>query len=318
MWYIDAMKVKGLATLAVVLALTAAPAILAAQTAPTHTSPAKPSTPSYAAPAADPARSDCNGVPCEDQTPRTIYVPSAPAPVAWAWHDRILWAAYLVLALLGYAGIMLANSTLKKIERHAAAAEETAATSASAAAATATAAAATATAAAETAQAALLHAQSILNAERPWLTIAVEPTLGVQDSFNVIATNRGRSPATITSALYQVLFAADEAHLPPADAFSNAEPKSPFVPIILLPGEYATLRTLKREDARELCGTDEQFLKVEVWAEKLFLRGKVIYNDLIAPAGKATHETNWCCWYIHGRQKSALVLSGLPELNAHT
>jgi hypothetical protein len=193
-----------------------------------------------------------------------------------------------------------------------------AAASANAATATATAAAAAASAAADTAQAALLHAQSIINAERPWLTMAVEPTLGVQDSFNVIATNRGRSPATITSALDQVLFAADEAHLPAADAFSPAEPKSPFVPIILLPGEYAAIKTVKREEAKELCGSDQQFVKVEAWEEKLFLRGKVVYNDLIAPAGKESHETNWCCWYIHGRQKSALVMVGPPEFNAHT
>ena len=249
------MKVKGLATLAAVLVLAAAQAVLTAQTAPTHPSASKPATPAYATPAPDPARSDCNDIPCEDQTPRTIYVPSAPAPTLWTWHDRILWAAYLVLAILGYAGIMLANSTLKKIERHAAAAEETAAVSASAA-------TATATAAAETARAALLHAQSIIHSERPWLTIAVEPTLGVQDSFNVIATNRGRSPATITSALDRASFATDEAHLSAAGALSPIEPKSPFVPIILLPGEYATIRTVKREDARELCGSEAQFAKV--------------------------------------------------------
>lgn len=304
MWYIDAMIVKGLATLAVVLALAATPAMLSAQ-ASTHPTAIKPAAPTYAA--QEPARPDCNGIPCEDQTPRTIYVPSAPAPVLWTWHDRILWAAYLVLALVGYIGIMLAVSTLKKIERHTAAAEETS-----------SAASAAAHAAEETAQAALLHAQSILNAERPWLTIAVEPTLGVQDSFNVIVTNRGRSPATITSALDQVLFAADEAHLPAGSEFRTAEPKGPFAPILLLPGEYATIKTIEREDARVLCGSDEKFASIEAWEVKLFLRGRVFYKDLIAPAGNPAHETNWCCWYIHGRQKSALVMAGPPELNSHT
>ena len=298
------MIVKGLATLAVLLALASTAPPLSAQ-ASTHPAAIKPATPTYSA--QDQTKPDCNGFPCEDQTPRTIYVPSAPAPLLWTWHDRILWGAYLVLAIVGYIGIMLAVSTLKKIERHTAAAEETANTAAAAA-----------IAAAETAHAALLHAQSIINAERPWLTIAVEPTLGVQDSFNVIATNRGRSPATITSALDQVLFAADEAHLPAASAFNPAEQKTPFMPIILLPGEYAAIKTVKREDAKELCGSDEKFTSIEAWEEKLFLRGKVLYNDLIAPAGNPAHETNWCCWYIHGRQKSALVMAGSPELNSHT
>jgi hypothetical protein len=90
------------------------------------------------------------------------------------------------------------------------------------------------------------------------------------------------------------------------------------VPIILLPGESATLRSFSRDDVKALCGTDEKFAAVENWTEKLFLCGKVSYNDLIAPAGKQTHETNWCCWYIHGKQRSALVPAGPAAYNSHT
>src|ERR1700679_3480358 len=117
------MIVKGLATLAVLLALASAAPPLAAQ-ASARPAAGKPTTPTHST--QDQTRPDCNGFPCEDQTPRTIYVPSAPAPILWAGHDRILWAAYLVLAIVGYIGIMLAVSTLKKIERNTAAAEETA------------------------------------------------------------------------------------------------------------------------------------------------------------------------------------------------
>jgi hypothetical protein len=39
---------------------------------------------------------------------------------------------------------------------------------------------------------------------------------------------------------------------------------------------------------------------------------------LIAPADSQEHETNWCCWYIHGRQTSGLVIAGPPEYNSHT
>jgi hypothetical protein len=299
--YIDAMILKGLAILAVTLALT--PALLSAQATNHPDSPA----PSQAKP-------DCNGLPCEEQQPHVTVTLPAPVPAPWTLHDRIAWAAYVVLAVLGYIGIMLAVSTLKKIERYVAATEasvaavETAASSAAAA----------ATAAGESAQAALLHAQAFLNAERPWVLVTAEPTRGVENSFDIVASNRGRSPATVTSASDQVLFAADEAHLPAVPEFKQDQSSKRFVPIILLPGESATLRTFSREDARGFCGSDEKFKSLESWEERLFLCGKVGYSDLIAPADKQAHESNWCCWYIHGRQKSALVPAGPAEYNSHT
>jgi hypothetical protein len=293
------MLLKGLAIIAVWLTMVQAPASASAQASnrPGAGQP-NPSTSTYGVQGQ--ARPDCNGVPCEDQQPRVIVTLPAPAPILWSAHDRILWAAYLVLAILGYVGIMLAVSTLKKIERHTIAAETAAA------------------AAADASQASLLHAEAMINAERPWLLISVEPSLGVENSFNVTATNRGRSPGAIISTLDQILFAVDEAHLPPTPTWKPAEPAAPFVPIILLPGEYAAIKTIKREDAKALCGTDSKFKSIEAWEERIFLCGRVMYNDLISPSGKETHLTNWCCWYIHGRQKSGLVIAGPPEYHSHT
>jgi hypothetical protein len=293
------MMRRGLTIFAAFLAIALASAWVSAQ-APVHPSAGQPASSTSAHSAQGQPRPDCNGVPCEDQQPRVIVTLPPPVPTPWPMHDRIAWAAYLVLAIVGYVGIMLAVSTLKKIERNTNAAETAA------------------TAAAEAAQAALLHAQAIINAERPWLLIGVEPTLGVENSFNVTATNRGRSPAVITSTPDQVLFAVDEAHLPATTAWKPVEPSTPFARIIVLPGEFATIRTIKREDAKELCGSEEKFKSIEEWNERLFLCGKVIYNDVIAPAGKESHETNWCCWYIHGRQKSGLAIAGPPAYHSHT
>ena len=292
---------RGLATFAVILALTSA--VLSAQ-ASNH-----PDTTAQSQ-----VKPDCNGVPCEEQQPHIMVTLPAPVPAPWTLHDRIGWAAYVVLAFLGYVGIMLAVSTLKKIERHTAAIEA----SVAAVEATANAVAAAAKAAAKTAQAALLHYEAILNAERPWVLVTAEPTLGVESSFDITASNRGKSPATITSALDQVLFAADEAHLPGLPDFKEVQSGKRFVPIVLLPGESATLKTFSREDARGFCETEERFKSIENWAERLFLCGKVAYDDLIAPEGKQAHETHWCCWYIHGRQKSALVPAGAAEYHSHT
>jgi hypothetical protein len=307
-WYIDAMILKGLAIFAVLLALTAMPALLSAQAA-THPSTGQKTLSPYPtpAPAQVQPRADCNGVPCEYQEPKTIFVPSAPSATIWTLHDKILWGAYLVLAILGYVGIMLALSTLKKIERNTEAAEIAA-----------DAAQLAAKAATETAQAALLQAQTILDAERPWVLVTAEPALGVESSFDITATNRGRSPATISSALDEVLFASDEEHLPGAPEFKKFASAARFVPVILLPGESATLKTFSRENVRELCGSDERFALVESWGERLYLCGKVEYSDLIAAAGREAHETRWCCWYIHGKQRSALVPAGPAEYNSHT
>jgi hypothetical protein len=309
------MLLKGSAIILVFSALAQLPASVFAQAA-THPgsalAPAAGPHSTTAAPANSaaspfPMKPDCNGGPCEDQAPRSITVQPPPAPIVWTLHERILWGAYLVLAILGYAGIMMAVSTLRKIERQTRIADDTA-----------TAAFTAANAAAETAQAALLHAQAIANAERPWVLVTAEPTRGVESSFDITATNRGHSPATITSALDQVLFAADEALLPDLPDFAPTASGARFVPIILLPGESATLKTFSREDVRGLCDSDEKFKSVESWDERIFLCGKVAYNDLIAPAGKGSHETVWCCWYIHGKQRSALVPAGPAEYNSHT
>jgi hypothetical protein len=215
-------------------------------------------------------------------------------------HDRIAWAAYLALAIVGYIGIMLAVSTLKKIERQTAAAEIVAA------------------AAQETAQAALLNAQAIVNSERPWILVAVEPSLGIENSFRLTATNRGRSPGTIVANLDQIKIAVDEASLPATPEYKIGEPSAPFVPIILIPGEFTVIKTFSRDGVRGLCASEESFQRIENWEEKVFIYGKITYKDLIAPPGKELHETSWCFWYIHGSKKSGLVIAGPPDYNAHT
>ena len=305
-WYIGAMVFKGLAIFALLLAIAQAPAPAVAQaTSPSPTTrhtpaPATAPRPAPQTTAVPAGRTECNGGPCEDQQPRVIVTLPSPTPAPWPVHDRIAWAAYLVLAILGYVGIMLAVSTLKKIERHTSAAEASSA------------------AALETAQAALLNAQAIVNAERPWLLIAVEPSPGVENSFRLTATNRGRSPGTIVGALDQIRIAADEASLPATPEYKTAEPGTPFVPIIMLPGEFTVLRTFSRDDVRGLCASEESFQHIASWEEKLFIYGRVTYKDLIAPPGKELYQTNWCCWYIHGSKKSGLVIAGPPDYNSHT
>jgi hypothetical protein len=89
------------------------------------------------------------------------------------------------------------------------------------------------------------------------------------------------------------------------------------VPLILLPGESTTIKTFTRDEVKSVCENLVQVQRVEDWEEKIYLYGNVTYTDLVASGG-AAHETGWCCWYIHGRQKSGMVMAGPPEYNRHT
>lgn len=229
----------------------------------------------------------------------TVVNPT-PATPAWSLHEKIGWAAELVLVVLGYAGVLMALSLLKKIDRQTAYAEVAAEAASSAA------------------QAALLNAQAILHAERPWILITIEPSRSAENSFSILATNRGRTPARIVSSLERKQILIDEHRLPPNPTYEKRDRNTHQTPVILLPGESTAVLTFSRNDVKGLCDSEERFRRIETWEEKVYLYGRVVYQDLIAPAEQQEHETNWCCWYIHGRQSSGLVMAGPPEYNAHT
>jgi hypothetical protein len=296
------MIFKGLAVAALLLAFAHAPSSSTRQAAPVpiqNPAPAAsaPPTPGAAAPS---AKSACPGGNC-NEWPLQVKVANPPAMVPlWPWYARISWVANLVLVVLGYVGIMLALSVLKKIERQTKASEQAA------------------NAAAESAQAALSHAQAIVNAERAWVLVVAEPSRTLKNGFVVLATNRGRTPARIISAVETTECAQDEAHLPAPPQYPEEKPGSPLVRTVLLPGESVEITTFSRDDVANLCPSEDQLKRIERWEEKIFLYGRLTYEDLITPRGDPVHQTGWCFWYIHGRQKSGLVAAGSRDYNLHT
>ncbi|MGH9598304.1 MAG: hypothetical protein ACRD27_00455 [Terracidiphilus sp.] len=298
------MILKGLAAVALLVAFVQAPVAAAGQ-AGNSSGAALPNQPPSSIAAQQSAAGATAGATCPggvcDEQPQHITVANPPPMVAvWPMHDRIAWAANLVLVVLAYAGIMLALATLKKIERQTRYGEKAAA------------------AAADSAQAALLHAQAIVAAERPWVTVAAQPSRTVENGFLITATNRGRTPARIVAAGEQIEFAEDESRLPEDPQYGDGRSGAPFDPVILLPGESVEIKSFCRDDVQGLCQSDEKLKRVEAWEEKIFLYGKVTYRDLIAPRDEQIHETAWCCWYIHGRQKSGMVAAGSRKYNLHT
>jgi hypothetical protein len=307
------MPLKHLVTAAALLFLALAPEAYPAQadkpTTPAHPAhPAltsksgapAPATPAEAQPATPgtSANPTCNGGPCDYEQPHITIATPAPAPAPWSLQDRIKWLTIVLLVLIAYVGVLFGVSTLRKIERQTRYAETTA------------------QAAADTAKAALLFAENQAKAERSWILISTKPTPGVINGFSVVATNRGRSPARVVSLAEGLVIVQDEAELPPVPVFKDP-PSPPVAPILLLPNESATIKTFQRDEVKSICESPEQVLRVEDWKEKIFLYGKVAYAELVG-SGNDGHETGWCCWYIHGRQKSGMIMSGPLDYNRHT
>ncbi|HET7103126.1 MAG TPA: hypothetical protein VFI20_03480 [Terracidiphilus sp.] len=240
-----------------------------------------------------------NGSSIPASAPIVVNTP-APQPAPWTLHERVAWAATIVLAVLGYVGIMLGLRLFRNIQRQ---------TDLNAA---------TAQAALDAATAALAHAQAIVNSERPWIVITVEPFLTMENSFKIIATNRGRTPARVLSTVDRVKVAVNETQLPESPEYATVEGGASPDPMVLLPGETAGILAFSRDDVRAICKTDAELSRIELWQESIFLYGRLTYQDLITPADSKTHETSWCCRYIHGEKKSALVIAGPPLYNHHT
>lgn len=292
---------KGLWAIPVLLALAVASASsqVTGGTAaePRKTVPgASVEAPNASAPA---IKNDSLGGSSEDQQPRMIVTVPSPQPAPWRWQDRVTWAATLALVILAYVGILLALSTLKKIERQTGAME------------------AAMQSMADQAQAALLNAQARIDAERPWLLVTVEPSNSIHEGFNVMVTNRGRTPAQIMATVSQTSIAIDETLLPKTPEY-DAKAAAPLYPVILVPGESTAIKVFSRDDVPAVCASDERLKRVENWEEKIFVYGKVVYRDLMARSGRQNYETAWCSWYIHGRQKSGMIIAGPPEYNLHT
>jgi hypothetical protein len=248
-----------------------------------------------------PASTECEGAPCPTgPTPHITIATPAPAPSPWPWQDRIRWAAEIIGAIILYVGVMLAVSTLRKIERQSHYAESAA------------------QAAADAAKAALQYAQANSRAERPWILVSAEPAPGAPDTFSVLATNRGRSPARIASLSEGLIVVKDESNLPADPTFNESEMRAPLSSMILLPGEFTVIRTFRRDDVPTVCKNPEELRRVENWEEKIYLYGKVSYVDLHSPDENQRFETGWCCWYIHGRQKSGMVSAGPATYTQHT
>lgn len=300
------MPLKRLIPLAVLVVLCVAPAVcqppteeLAQNSSNSPASRANKPTDAEPPPASPSTGPYTVTGPTDFPPPRISTVnPPPAAPTGWPLQDRIKWLTEVLLVVIAYVGAWLAFSTLRKIEQQTRYSEEAA------------------QAAADAAKAALTFAESQARSERPWLLVTAAPVPGGTNSFSVTATNRGRSPARVSTLAECIAIVRDEAELPPTPIYKTP-PRAPATPTVLLPGESMSIKTFSRDEVKSVCETPEEAQSIEDWQEKIYIYGSVIYGDLTSTS-EPKYETGWCCWYIHGRQKSGMIMAGPPDYNKHT
>jgi hypothetical protein len=165
----------------------------------------------------------------------------------------------------------------------------------------------------DAAKASLLNVQALINIERPWLFITVERSQifeTLDEWFDVVPTNRGRTPAEIISfSLPAVAIVTNESDLPSKPAYGTT--LFPDSPVIALAGEPAqTFIQVDGADFRKLWKTEENRLRIMNSDEKAYAFGIVCYRDLLGDSKAKPHETRWCFRYMPDVPEGRLIPSG--------
>jgi len=170
-----------------------------------------------------------------------------------------------------------------------------------------------ATAARDSAEAALLNAKALINSERPWLLMKIEPFFGNEEFPTVVAKNCGRTPAKIV--FFSDAIPRLRADMPLTPEYG--ELKAHVTPYILLPDEKMEVSAISEASIKELCGTYEVFGRIEQGKEQAYIFGAIYYQDLLNPPEAALHETRWCCRYFPTSPVKLLMI-GPKDYNSHT
>jgi hypothetical protein len=145
-------------------------------------------------------------------------------------------------------------------------------------------------AAKKSADAALLNTQAFISAERPWILVKAEPSKRRQFGWELIAVNKGRTPAKVVAQADNCIALDVMASLPDIAKYgkTNIYP----APQIILPDEpfvigEITQYSLFKNDQ----GSITRFRNVETQG---YVYGSIVYHDLLSPASAEPHETRWC------------------------
>jgi hypothetical protein len=137
------------------------------------------------------------------------------------------------------------------------------------------------------ARAALLNAKALINAERPWIVMVIEPqtTMG---GFAVHVKNKGRTPARVVAAYMGWVAVEGISNLPQDPPYG---PGSLMQDRMVVADETVWAVWFHREMMRKDLGGD--FEKALDGKRQIFVFGKVLYRDVLNPEIILPYETRW-------------------------
>jgi hypothetical protein len=144
----------------------------------------------------------------------------------------------------------------------------------------------------QAANAALLNAQAVINAERPWLLVLIEPNSGPMGGFTIHVKNKGRTPAVATAVHMGCVAVEGTSALPKVPSYG--------------PGRLLQDRIVVADDAAWVIWFDRRMLMGFLGADfdralakklQIFVFVAVFYRDLLNPSASLPHETRWVCLF---------------------
>ena len=109
----------------------------------------------------------------------------------------------------------------------------------------------------DAAKGAFLNAQAVINAERPWIVVIVEPVVGPMGGFNVNIKNKGRTPAIIRGHYMGCAAVENIDKLPQKAPFGKG---SMVQDRLVMPDETVWVRWFDSRIFKQFLGEDFRFL----------------------------------------------------------
>jgi hypothetical protein len=169
------------------------------------------------------------------------------------------------------------------------------------------------------ADAALLNVKAFVNSERPWISVKVEPTPWGK-GFNVVAVNKGRTPATILSHAENCIvmdameYAREFLPVPPQYGKRVVEPET------VLPEDWTEIYEINRKSLTKAGYSETDVIKLESGDSIAHIFGLIVYRDVLGTPAEVTYETRWCCWLIPDSTPDGVIacLSTQAGYTGHT
>jgi hypothetical protein len=167
------------------------------------------------------------------------------------------------------------------------------------------------------ADAALLNAQAFIRAERPWVLVKVEPSKRWEFGQQVVAVNKGRTPAEVICHADNCIVIGIADFLPDIAEYGKTEiyPSAQ----IILPEESVVIGEITEFS---LVGKNKaditRFRNAETEG---YVYGSIIYRDLLGPPAAKPHETRWCFSVLTWKERELIVMEygwGGNEYTRHT